>query len=423
MEPQVPFKKNPKQVEALDLLNRHDHGLLYGGARSGKSLIIVRNVFLRALKRSSKHLMVRFRYNHARTSLGKETIPYVLAKCFPGIDVRENKSDGYWTMPAADGGESTVWLGGTDDAERIEKILGNEYSTIYANECSQIPFEAIVLLWTRLAESSGLSLRFWYDCNPPGKKHWTHKMFFQGLLPGDERHDLDVARLQINPKDNESNLPSAFLKALKSLPKRQRQRFLEGLYLSDVEGALWTDQMMNRAKLKEPAYPLRRTVVAVDPSMSNNPRSDECGIVVCSEDANHEGVVHDDLSGKMSTKTWAKKAVSAYHAFEANAIVAEVNNGGDLVEDVIHNIDPHIKVIQVRASKGKFARAEPVSMEYESGREHVAHVRDLPELEAELTETVFKDLTVRESPNRMDALVWGLTHLIVAKSAGQYHFG
>lgn len=414
------FEKTSRQVEAIDVLNRHQHALLYGGSRSGKTVAAVRNIVVRAIRKTSRHLIVRFRYNSARKTISNDTMPWVLRNCFPGLVAAENKSDGYWTITAKDGGKSQIWLGGTDDQIRIEKLLGTEYSTIYANECSQIPFDAITLLWTRLAEDSGLPLRFYYDCNPSGKKHWTHRIFMDGVLPDGSPHDLDIDCLQLNPKHNQENLPPEYLKMLISLPKRPRQRFLDGLYLTDVEGALWSDQTMINARSKEPAE-LRKTVIAVDPSLSNNPRSDECGIIVCSLDVNREGVVRDDLSGKLSTRTWAQRVVNAYHSFGANEVVAEKNNGGDLVKDVIHNLDPNIRVVLVHASVGKFARAEPVSMLYEQGK--VAHTKDMPELEAELTETIFKDETVKESPNRLDALVWGLTHLMIGKSGVRIHFG
>ncbi len=113
--------------------------------------------------------------------------------------------------------------------------------------------------------------------------------------------------------------------------------------------------------------------------------------------------------------------MGAYRTFEANEIVAEKNQGGDLVQDVIHNIDPTVKVHLVHASKGKLARAEPVSMLYEPKMERVAHLKDMPLLEAELTETVFSDIT--ESPNRLDALVHGLTRLMIGKTKMRHHVG
>ncbi len=416
------FQKTEKQRELLDLANHHDMTMAYGGSRSGKTVAFVRNTFLRAAKRTSNHLIARYCYNHARTAIGKQTIPFVLSQCFPGLDIRPNLTDGYYTVPATDGGESIVWLGGTDDKERMEKLLGFEYSTIYLNECSQIPWDAVPILQTRLAETSGLSLRMYFDANPPSKNHWTHKVFEEGLFPDGEIHDYDVAKLQVNPRDNLANLPPEYLKALERLPLRQRQRFLDGLYLSDIEGALWTDGMVNLALAREAAG-LRKTIISVDPAVTNNTGSDECGIVVCSLDELKDGVVHDDLSGKFSTRTWARRAVNAYHAWEANAIVAEVNQGGDLVEDAIKNIDPTVKVVKVRASKGKLARAEPISELYEpdpvTGHTRVTHTKRLPKLESELTETVFEN--VKASPNRLDALVWGLTHLMLPKGRIRVH--
>ncbi len=395
--------------------------MLYGGSRSGKSLIILRSIFLRAMKKPSRHLLVRFRFNAARISLAHETVPFVIANCFPNFPITWNKSDNYWTVKLPNGQESQVWLGGTDDKERIEKLLGNEYSSIYANECSQIPFAAIPMLWTRLAENVGLKQRFFYDCNPPGKKHWTHQLFMEGKLPDGEvwAETADSAHLRMNPKDNLKHLSPEYLKTLEGLPRRMRERFLDGRYLDDVEGALWSDLMISAAKAKPPGSP-RKRVIAVDPAVTNNPGSDDCGIMVCALDENREGIVEADLTLKASTRTWAQRVVSAYHARRANEVVAEVNQGGDLVEDAIRNIDPSVKVVKVRATVGKFARAEPVSMLYEQGK--VAHVADLPELESELTETVF-DENLRASPNRLDALVWGLSHLMIGKTGVRINVG
>lgn len=410
------FIKTTKQKQLLDLANTHDYFMAEGGSRSGKTVILCRNVFLRAAKRTSNHLIVRFCYNHVRTSFGKQTIPFVLNACFPGLKIKQNKADGYYEVPAADGGTSLVWLGGTDDADRMEKLLGFEYSTIYLNECSQIPFDAVPLLDTRLAENSGLTRRMYFDCNPPGKKHWTYLAFHEGIYPDGQKHEWNCAHLRINPRDNLTNLPADYIRRLERLPARQRQRFLDGLYLSDIEGALWSDLMINTSLAKEPAE-LRKTIVAVDPAVTNNTGSDECGIVIASLDANKDGVIHDDLSGKFSTRTWAQRVVNAYHAYEANYVVAEVNQGGDLVRDSINAIDPNVKVIMVRAAKGKLARAEPVAAFYESdphtGRTRVSHVKRLPKLESELTETILEN--VKASPNRMDALVWALTHLMITK--------
>lgn len=414
------FVKTEKQRAALAVINNHMHGLLYGGSRSGKTTIIVRNIILRAMKEESRHLMTRFRFNHAKTSLWYDTIPKVFRMCFPGVPYNPNKSDWFIEVPVRNGrGMSQIWLGGIDDKERVEKILGNEYSTIYANEASQISYDAITTLRTRLAENSGLNLKFYYDLNPSGKKHWSYREFIEGVNPEDENEKsiIDRGHYVLNPYDNIANLPPDYIKILEALPKRKRQRFLEGLYLTDVEGALWNDQMISYSNAK--AYgDIIKTVVAVDPAITNTSASNETGIIICSLDENREGIVEKDLSLKGSPNQWAQRVVNAYHAYGANEVVAEVNQGGDMVEAMIKNIDKSVKVVKVRASKGKFARAEPVAALYEQNK--VRHMSDLHELETQLTEYV--PLDADKSPDRLDALVWGLTRLMV-NAGPQIHVG
>lgn len=404
-----PFEKTPKQREVCDILNHYTHGLIYGGSRSGKTTIAVRNIILRALKRTSRHLICRHRFNHVKTSIWYDTFPKVATMCFPGVQFKYNKADWFISIPNQMGGVSQIWFGGIDDKERVEKILGNEYSTIYANECSQISYEAITTLRTRLAENSRLKLKFYYDLNPCGKKHWSYQEFILGLKPGtEEDHSLNTKAIIVNPFDNKDNLPVEYFDILDSLPLRQKQRFKDGLYLDDVEGALWTDLMVSQARTKSFSE-VTKTVIAVDPAVTNNPNSDETGIVVCSLDDFEEGLIEEDLSGKFSTRTWAQRVVNAFYEYDANEVIAETNNGGDLVEDAIKNIDENVPVKQVKASKGKFARAEPVSQLYELGK--VAHLKRMPKLEAEQTEWV--PMNTKESPNRIDALTWGLTWLML----------
>ena len=407
----APFIKSDKQTAALAVVNSAEHTLLFGGSRSGKTTILFRNVILRALKETSRHLIVRHRFNHLKTSIWYDTMPKVMDMCFPGIVYKENKSDWFIKIKNRHGEWSQVWFGGIDDKERVEKILGNEYSTIYANECSQIAYNAITTLRTRLAENTPLKNRFYYDCNPPGKRHWTYQEFHEGLIPGTrEVSRLRKAYAVINPLDNVENLPDGYIRNLESLPLRERQRYLDGLFLSDIEGALWSEQMINDA-LAMFVGELEETIIAVDPAVTDEENSDEVGIVVCSKDVNGHGIIHEDLSGKMSTGQWAKRVANAWEKYNANYVVAETNQGGDLVVDAIKAVNPLIKVIKVHASKGKKARAEPVAALYELGR--VAHIKPMPALEGELTEWIPHE--TRYSPGRLDALVWGLTHLLVKR--------
>lgn len=403
------FKKTAKQIDAVKLIAAIRYSMLFGGSRSGKTFIALRSIIIRAAKEpKSDHLVCRLRFSHVKRSIAQETLPKVMDLCFPTLPYNLDKSDWFMLLPNG----SRVWFAGTDDKARIEKVLGTEFSTIYFNECSQfLDYNIITTILTRLAQKNRLTKRALFDCNPPGKKHWTYRLFFEHVDPITEepiKYPEEYGNILMNPIDNMQNIDEGYIRMLENMSKRQRQRFLEGLFLTDVEGALWTDEMVTRAKTKVTGVPIK-TIIAIDPAVSNNPNSDETGIHAVSVDDCGDGIVHEDFSIKASTKTWAQRAVNAYYKYEANEIVAEVNQGGDLVEDAIKTIDPTIKVVKVRASKGKFARAEPVAALYELGR--IGHDMEMPKTESELTEWV--PMNTSESPNRLDSLVWGITHLML----------
>jgi phage terminase large subunit-like protein len=186
-----------------------------------------------------------------------------------------------------------------------------------------------------------------------------------------------------------------------------RQELLAEL-LEDVPGALWTRDLIERSRGDAPD--LSRIVVAIDPAVTSGEDSDSTGIIVVGVIQN-VGYVLEDLSGRFPPEHWARLAVDAYERWGADRIVAEANNGGDLVGSVLRAVNPNIPVRLVRASRGKRARAEPVSALYEQGR--VIHAGTFPELEDELC--VWTPDTT-ESPDRMDALVWGLSDLMLTKS-------
>ncbi len=405
------FNKTEKQKIATKLLVKFLYVLLWGGARSGKTFLIIRAIIIRACKVKSRHVIVRKHFNHLKASIIYDTLPKVLAICFPRLPPLSsmlNKSDWFLMLPNG----SQIWFCGLDDKERTEKVLGTEYSTIYFNESSQITYDSFLMGMTRLAEVVGLALKCFLDCNPPGKKHWIYKLFFKKEDPvsGEKKKNFKkrYANLQINPIDNKENLTEEYFSILKEFPKKQRLRFWDGLFSDDVEGALWSELMIAWSHDRKPGD-IVKTVVALDPSTTNNKGSDECGIIVVSKDDLDQGIVQADLSRKTSTQKWARVAVNAYKDFSANHIVAEVNQGGDLVEDAIHNVDPNIKVVKVHASKSKKARAEPVSQLYEEEQKRIIHLEEFTKLEEELTGWVPDETT--ESPNRLDALVWGITDL------------
>jgi phage terminase large subunit-like protein len=192
---------------------------------------------------------------------------------------------------------------------------------------------------------------------------------------------------------------------------------LEGVLVEDEEGALWTTEMLERARVGTvPEF--NRIVVAVDPPVTATKQSDECGIVVVGADTRGDpkdwrAVVLEDASVKgASPEGWARAALAAMERHGADRLVAEVNQGGDLVEQVVRTIDPQVPFRAVHATRSKMLRAEPVAALYEQGR--VSHVRGLGALEDQMCRMTATGWKGNGSPDRLDALVWALTELIVA---------
>ncbi|HDL7930302.1 TPA: DNA-packaging protein [Yersinia enterocolitica] len=185
----------------------------------------------------------------------------------------------------------------------------------------------------------------------------------------------------------------------------------------NAEGALWTEVMINAAHDLQIRFDKVRTVVAIDPQATNSDESDETGIIVASSygaDDKNQFSVDADYSGKFSPAGWAKKAMLAYDEHDADAIVIETNQGGDMAEDTLKNAGFKGRIIRVHASKGKYARAEPISALYEQGR--VANLGNLYVLENQLMEYV--PATAKKSPDRLDAMVYALTELGGSRPVG-----
>lgn len=220
--------------------------------------------------------------------------------------------------------------------------------------------------------------------------------------------------------DNLANLPASFVdKMLRAYAgTRLGRQELEAELLLDTPGALWTRAMIEAAYRAKPPT-LTRIVVAVDPPASSGDRADECGIVVAGLSADGEPCVLADLSSQGDTPLrWAQRAVEAARRFAADAIVAEVNNGGEMVEAVIRQVDASIRVKSVRASRGKFTRAEPVAALYEQGRaRHIGVFAKLEDQMCVLTPD-FDRGKAGFSPDRVDSLVWAVTELCLAPGDG-----
>lgn len=233
------FKKTKIQAKAILLLaSACKHVMLYGGSRSGKTFIIVYAIIIRAVKVKSRHVILRKTFNSAKTSIWLDTLPKIIGLCFPDLKPswdKRNKSDYYWELPNG----SEVWIAGLDDDKRVEKILGKEYSTIYFNEGSQLSYSSIQIALTRLAEKNTLKKKAYYDCNPPTKKHWSYWLFERKVNPVESEplsNPENYGSLLMNPSDNLDNIDSEYLDMLKSLPEKQRRRFLDGEYVDGDDG-------------------------------------------------------------------------------------------------------------------------------------------------------------------------------------------
>ena len=223
--------------------------------------------------------------------------------------------------------------------------------------------------------------------------------------------------------DNAANLPQSQLDALRARYENTtlgRQELYAELILDDPN-ALWTRDLIDSTRVKEFSIKpkdLVEVVVALDPSMSAlGERDSETGIIVAGrDDKGHAYVLHDATLLRPSPDTWAREAIQMYKKFQANKIVAEVNQGYDLVEHTLHTVDDKVPLKKVYATRGgKFLRAEPIAALYEQGRIH--HVGNFPLLEDQMTQWI----PGKASPDRLDAMVWAMTQLMLGGGLAEFH--
>lgn len=429
----VGFDLTSKQVEAYNdiILGPAMHNLLYGGSRSTKTFTFVMATVVRALiSKGSRHLIGRFRFSHIKASIVHDTFPKVMKLCWPkmklGQDYIINKSD--WFAEFDHG--SQIWFSGFDDKDRTEKILGNEYATVFLNECSQLSYNTRLLIMTRLAQkctyeeggvTKELALKMFYDENPPPKGHWSHKLFIEKKEPETKlplKDPENYAHLLMNPVDNVANLPAAYLKTLEGLPKRKRDRFYLGLFSDETENSLWTIEIIEASRVT--AIPdgvtLSKVVVAIDPSgASDDPdeSNDDIGIGVVGLGTDGIAYVLEDLTLHAGPAKWGSVAVEAYQRHQADRIVGEDNFGGAMVAFVVKGAADKagliVSYISVKASRAKHVRADPVSLLHENGK--IKLVGNFDDLEDELLGFTTVGYTGAKSPNRADWLVWAIYDL------------
>lgn len=256
----------------------------------------------------------------------------------------------------------------------------------------------------------------------------TFDMFLFGLrLGNDPRYLITttprpiklIKALMIDPNvvvtrgssmENIANLSPMFKRNVidKYAGTRLGRQEIDAEILEDVPGALWTRRNLDEYRVNQ-APDMMRIVVGVDPAATSNEDSNEHGIVVAGLDGKGHAYVMDDWTAKGSPDEWGRKAVAAYRRYQADQIIAESNQGGDMVEHVIRSVSNDVNVMLVRASRGKYTRAEPVSALFEQGRVHM--VGTLPALEDQMIAFTPQGTADGVSPDRVDAMVWALTSL------------
>ena len=234
------FRKTDTQKDAVKkiIASRSKNIMLYGGSRSGKSFLAVYIMIVRACKIRCDQIIVRNTFNSIKNSIWMETLPAVFRVAFPDLPVSWDKTNYIATLPNG----STLRCAGLDDGDKLERLLGLEFSGIQAEECNQIPFVAIEKLKTRLAQRNDLKKIVLYTQNPTHKSSAYYQLFEQGINPQDgeamdEEQRGDYLSIRMNVQGNLQNIDKDYVKMLEKLPEAERKRFLYGEYAEDNAGA------------------------------------------------------------------------------------------------------------------------------------------------------------------------------------------
>jgi phage terminase large subunit-like protein len=292
----------------------------------------------------------------------------------------------------------------TFSSEEADRLRGPQHDLAWADEIAAMAEPSAVWDMLMFGLRIGAHPRWLATTTPKPVK------LLRELLA---REGRDVVVTRGSTFANAANLAPSFLEGIKARygGTRLGRQELEAELLSDVPGALWQLDWIDRDRV-ERAPELKRIVVAVDPAVSTNEGSDETGIVVAGIDANRHGYVIEDLSGRYAPHEWAAKSVNAFQRHKADRIIAEKNNGGDLVESTIRTVSYNVSFKAVHASRGKVTRAEPISALYEQRKVH--HVGTFTQLEDQMCSFTsdFDRSRAGYSPDRLDAAVWALSELL-----------
>ncbi|KQN09973.1 hypothetical protein ASE85_03315 [Sphingobium sp. Leaf26] len=318
---------------------------------------------------------------------------------------------------------SMLMFFGLDDGDRIQKILGQEFYVIWMNEATEFDDDQFETLQSRLAQTNlipdrgRLKYKMLIDCNPDSSQHFTYRSFIlKQNADGDPFPDPEnFVELKMLGEDNAENLPVGYLEGQNRLSAAKRRRYQAGEWKIEVEGALFYQEWTDATRITQDELPdLVRIVVAVDPAGSDGVKADETGLVVAGVDEDGHGYVLADCTLKGTPEQWGKAVAKAYEEFKAAMVVADHGYGGQMVDSTIRNAHPAIKIGTVDGKRGKVLRADGVSALYEQGK--VSHVGEFKKLETQMCQFTGEWKRGKDkSPDRLDALVYALTELMIVE--------
>lgn len=306
-----------------------------------------------------------------------------------------------------------ITTGSKNNTANLKSING--VSVLVVDEAEELTDEATFDRIDLSVRKQGVVNKVILVMNPSRVDSWIYKRFFKdaGISGGWSGSTNDCTYIHTTYLDNIDNLDDSFIEQLERLKETNLKKY-NHLVLGewsdgDSDFALWTDDLINGLRVNDKP-PMKRIVISIDPAVTSKDTSDETGLIACGIGFDDHFYVLEDCTGIYTPKDWATKAVMMYRKWEADRIIGEANNGGDLIETVIRSVDNSVPYKSVHATRDKLTRAEPVSAIYEQGRAH--HVGKFLELEYEMT--TWEGKRGEKSPNRIDALVWGATETVLA---------
>ncbi|EIZ79222.1 phage DNA Packaging protein [Novosphingobium sp. Rr 2-17] len=435
------FKPNPGQLRAQRALySTATNVLLTSGSGSGKSRLILEYLHdLCVAIPGSQHLVLRRTRASCKATLWNQVWAEVLASK-PGL--KDTLTVNREELTATYSNGSVIKFGGLEQGEARDKLLGGTYLTAFLNEATQFDYQDWTDISTRVRQRAtfvGIDgeervaiNKLIADCNPTKESHFLCRLFRDRVNPT-TRIQLDNrathAWVKLHPSDNIENLGADYIRTLEGFDPAARKRFLDGDWGSDVADALFPERWVHdnrvdglpdgperQQAIDEWRARLVRIIVAVDPAVTANDKSDETGIIVAGIDHEGHGYILEDLSCKRLPLVWGKAVLDAYHRWQADRISVEGNHGHELLRTVLESIDPLANIHLLNAKTSKVSRAEPVANIYSKGLIH--HVGEFPLLEDQMfaLESTYKKGQRGTSPDRVDALVWSVIDLMVGEA-------